>query len=180
MEIAKCSIPGLLILKPKVFGDDRGYFFESFRRNIFEEAVGAVQFVQENESRSQRGVFRGLHFQKPPHAQAKLVRCVEGRILDVVVDLRKSSPSFGKYEAVELSEENKWSFFVPVGFAHGFLSLADQSIVQYKTSDYYSPQDESGLSIDFIQKTWPIPRGEWLTTEKDAHWPGIEEAYHFN
>jgi dTDP-4-dehydrorhamnose 3,5-epimerase len=179
METQKGSIEGLSIIRPKVFEDERGYFFESFRLSYFEQAVGAVKFVQENESRSQRGVFRGLHFQKAPKAQAKLIRCVQGRILDIAVDLRSKSPTRGQFEVVELSAENRLSFFVPVGFAHGFLSLEDNSVVQYKTSDYYSPQDESGLSIDSIDYQWPIPRSQWKLTPKDLQWPSMDKCYLF-
>lgn len=179
METQKSAIEGLSIIRPKVFEDERGYFFESFRLSYFEQAVGAVKFVQENESRSQRGVFRGLHFQKAPKAQAKLIRCVQGRILDIAVDLRSKSPTRGQFEMIELSAENRLSLFLPVGFAHGFLSLEDNSVVQYKTSDYYSPQDESGLSIDSIDYQWPIPRSQWKLTPKDLQWPSMDKCYLF-
>jgi dTDP-4-dehydrorhamnose 3,5-epimerase len=180
MEIQKCSIEGLYVIRPKVLEDERGSFFESFRLSHFEQTVGSVNFVQENESRSQRGVFRGLHFQKAPKAQSKLIRCARGRILDIVVDLRSNSPTRGRFEVLELSAENRLSLFVPVGFGHGFLSLEDNSVVQYKTSDYYSPQDESGLSIDCIDFQWPIPRAEWKLTSKDQTWPDMDKVYLFD
>jgi dTDP-4-dehydrorhamnose 3,5-epimerase len=180
MDIQKGSIEGLYVIRPKVFEDERGHFFESFRLSSFQAAAGPVTFVQENESRSQRGVFRGLHFQRTPKAQAKLIRCVRGRILDIAVDLRANSPTRGQFEVIELSADNRLSFFVPVGFAHGFLCLEDNSIVQYKTSDYYSPQDESGLSIDCIDFQWPIPRAEWKLTSKDQTWPDMDKVYLFD
>lgn len=143
MVIHTLAIDGLLLIEPKVFGDHRGYFFESFRQDLFDAAVGQeTLFVQENESRSSRGVLRGLHFQRPPFAQGKLVRVTRGAVLDVAVDIRKNSPTFGQHYAVELSEENKLQLWIPPGFAHGFVSLKDDTVFQYKCTDYYSPENE--------------------------------------
>ncbi len=157
MEFRRIEIEGLLLIEPKVFGDHRGYFFESFRQDRFDEAVGfPVFFVQDNESRSNKGVLRGLHFQKPPVDQGKLVRVSRGAVLDVVVDIRKSSPTYGMHYSVELTEENKLQLWIPPGFAHGFVSLTDDTIFQYKCTNYYSPENEGsilwndpGLGIDW-------------------------------
>ena len=149
MEFKKTEIEGLLLIEPKVFGDHRGYFFESFRQDRFEEAVGfPVNFVQDNESRSNKGVLRGLHFQKPPVAQGKLVRVSRGAVLDVVVDIRKNSPTFGRHYSVELTDENKRQLWIPPGFAHGFVSLTDDTVFQYKCTDYYSPENEGAILWD--------------------------------
>ena len=147
MQIVKTNIEGLLILEPKVFGDHRGYFLESFNENIFSEIIGKkITFVQDNESLSSKNVVRGLHFQKPPFAQGKLVRVVKGSVLDVAVDLRKKSPTFGKIFTIELSETNKRQFWIPEGFAHGFATLEDNTIFQYKCTSYYSPENEETIS----------------------------------
>ena len=159
MKVIETEIEGVFILEPRVFGDDRGYFFESFSLKHFEEKVSKTVFVQDNESKSKYGVLRGLHYQLPPYTQAKLVRVVKGRVLDVAVDIRKGSPTFGKYVAVELSEENKLQFFLPKGFAHGFAVLSEEAIFQYKCDEYYAPDyegamcfDDSDLGID-----WRLP-----------------------
>lgn len=163
MEVKKTDIEGVYILKPRVFKDTRGYFFESFSKREFEETVGKVDFVQDNESCSTKGVIRGLHFQKPPYSQAKLVRCVAGKVMDVAVDLRKGSPTYGKHVAVELSEENHLQFFIPKGFAHGFEVLSDVAIFQYKCDEYYHPEVEGG--IDMFDEEIGI---KWHTTPKEA------------
>ena len=148
MKVIKTNISDVVILEPRVFGDERGYFFESFSQREFNEQVAEVTFVQDNESKSSYGVVRGLHYQLPPYTQAKLVRVVEGEVLDVVVDLRKNSATFGKHVAVVLSGENKRQFFIPKGFAHGFAVLSPQAIFQYKCDNYYAPQYESGIQFD--------------------------------
>ena len=146
MDVIKTKIDGLVILKPKVFGDDRGYFIETFNKDIFEEAIGyKVDFVQDNESKSSLGVLRGLHYQLPPFSQSKLVRVIEGSVLDVAVDIRKGSPTFGEYVAVELSAENKQQLFVPRGFAHGFVVTSQTAVFAYKVDNYYAPKYDRGL-----------------------------------
>jgi dTDP-4-dehydrorhamnose 3,5-epimerase len=159
MNIIKTKIPDLFIIEPKVFGDERGFFFESFNQQQFESAIGrAVTFVQDNHSKSSRGVLRGLHYQLPPHAQGKLVRCVTGEVFDVAVDIRKSSPTFGQWVGVNLSAENKRQFWIPEGFAHGFVTLSDTAEFLYKTTAYYSPQCEASImwsDID-IAIEWPL------------------------
>ena len=169
MDVIKTDIEGLLVLEPRVFGDSRGYFFESFNVRTFEEAVGNVTFVQDNESKSSYGVVRGLHFQKPPHAQAKLVRVVKGKVLDVAVDLRKESPTFGKHVAVELSEDNHRQMFIPRGFAHGFSVLSDEVVFQYKCDNYYAPESEGAIAWDDpdLAIDWQIPYDKVLLSEKD-------------
>ncbi len=146
MDFLKCDIEGLLIIEPKVFGDNRGYFFESFNQKLFEEAVGStVTFCQDNQSLSSRGVVRGLHFQIPPYAQGKLVRVTQGSVLDVALDIRENSPTYGQHHAVVLSAENKLQFWVPEGFAHGFATLEDNTIFQYKCTNYYHPSSEKSV-----------------------------------
>ena len=169
MEVIKTEIDGPVILKPRVFEDARGYFFESFSKREFDELVEKTDFVQDNESRSSRGVVRGLHFQKPPYTQAKLVRCTRGKVLDVAVDLRKDSPTYGKHVAVELSEENHLQFYIPKGFAHGFSVLSDVAVFQYKCDNYYAPQSEGGISIndEELGIDWKIPVEERILSEKD-------------
>jgi dTDP-4-dehydrorhamnose 3,5-epimerase len=143
------SIPDVVLIKPAVHGDNRGYFVETFRQDLFEEAVGyQVNFIQDNESKSTKGVLRGLHYQLPPYAQAKLVRVIEGSVLDVAVDIRKSSPTFGQYVAAELTAENKHQLFVPHGFAHGFVVLSDSAIFAYKVDNYYAPEHDRGIAFD--------------------------------
>ena len=171
MEVIKTDIEGLVIIEPKVFKDARGYFFESFSQREFEEKVRKVNFVQDNESMSSYGVMRGLHFQRPPYTQSKLVRCVKGRVLDVAVVLRKGSPTYGKHVAVELSEDNHRQFFVPRGFAHGFAVLSDVAIFQYKCDNFYAPQADGGISImdDTLGIDWQIPMDQALLSEKDIN-----------
>ena len=170
MEIEKTAIEGLLIIKPRVFEDARGYFFESFSQREFEEKVGKVTFVQDNESMSSYGVMRGLHFQYPPYTQSKLVRCVRGAVLDVAVDIRKGSPTYGKHVAVELSEENHLQFFIPHGFAHGFAVLSETAVFQYKCDNFYAPQADGGISIldQSLDIDWRIPVERAILSEKDT------------
>lgn len=178
MNIIKTKIGGVVIIEPRVFTDDRGYLFESFSQKQFEEEVCKTTFVQDNESKSIYGVLRGLHFQKPPFAQSKLVRVVKGKALDVAVDIRKGSPTFGQYVAVELSEENKWQFFVPRGFAHGFVVLSKDAIFQYKCDNYYAPESEG--SIIWNDKTigidWQISVQDIILSEKDSVALGLLES----
>ena len=158
MNVIPTAIPDVLIIEPKVFGDERGFFYESFNQKAFNEATGLdVQFVQDNHSRSRQGVLRGLHYQLPPHAQGKLVRCVRGAVFDVAVDIRKSSPTFGKWVGVELSEANHRQFWIPSGFAHGFLTLSETADFLYKTTDYYTPTAERGIAWNdsAIGVIWP-------------------------
>lgn len=173
MEVIKTDIEGVLIIKPRIFTDPRGYFFESYNKKEFDEKVGNVEFVQDNESRSTYGVMRGLHFQKPPYAQAKLVRCVRGRVLDVAVDIRKGSPTFGKHVAVELTEDNHLQFFIPRGFAHGFAVLSDETVFQYKCDNYYAPHADGGISITdpSLGIDWHIDPTRAILSEKDTKHP---------
>ena len=181
MKVIKTSISDVVILEPRVFGDERGYFFESFSQREFNEQVAEVTFVQDNESKSSYGVVRGLHYQLPPYTQAKLVRVVEGEVLDVVVDLRKNSATFGKQVAVVLSGENKRQFFIPKGFAHGFAVLSPQAIFQYKCDNYYAPQYESGIQFDdpALGIDWKIPEAEMILSAKDRMHKRLEEAFVF-
>ena len=169
MNIIETEIKGVYILEPKVFGDSRGYFFESFSQREFDSMIGPITFVQDNQSKSSYGVVRGLHFQKPPHAQAKLVRVVKGNVLDVAVDLRKDSPTFGKHVAVELSDENHRQVFIPKGFAHGFSVLSEEAVFQYKCDDYYAPETEGAVAWDDpeLNIDWRIPADEMILSEKD-------------
>jgi len=173
MEIIKTEIEGLLIIEPRVFADARGYFFESFSEREFTEKVGPVRFVQDNESMSTHGVVRGLHFQLPPFTQTKLVRCVRGSVLDVAVDLRRNSPTFGQHVAVELTESNHRQFFIPKGFAHGFAVLSETAIFQYKCDEFYHPEAEGGISLDdpSLGIDWRIPLDSAIRSEKDKHHP---------
>ncbi len=173
MEVIKTDIEGPLIIVPKVFSDSRGYFFESYSKRDLYEKIGPVEFVQDNESMSSFGVMRGLHFQRPPFTQAKLVRCVRGRVLDVAVDIRKGSPTFGKHVAVELTEENHHQFFVPRGFAHGFAVLSEVAVFQYKCDNYYAPQADGGISIldDSLGIDWHIDPSLAIMSEKDTRHP---------
>lgn len=178
MKIIETEIQGLFIIEPDVYGDSRGYFFESFSKKRFEEQTGInVDFVQDNESRSAYGVVRGLHFQKPPHAQAKLVRVVSGRVLDVAVDLREGSPTYGKHVAVELSGENHRQVFMPKGFAHGFSVLSEEAVFQYKCDDYYAPETEGAVAWDDpdIAIDWRIPADDMILSEKDKKHPRLSE-----
>ena len=170
MKVIKTPIVGVVIIEPKVFNDARGYFFESFSQREFEEKVRKINFVQDNESMSSYGVMRGLHFQRPPFTQSKLVRCVKGRVLDVAVDIRKGSPTYGQHVAVELTEENHRQFFVPRGFAHGFAVLSETAVFQYKCDNFYAPQADGGISIkdDSLGIDWHIPVENALLSEKDT------------
>lgn len=177
MNVIKTDIDGLVIIEPRVFGDSRGYFFESFSERDFKREVADVDFVQDNESKSSYGVVRGLHFQKPPYAQAKLVRVVKGKVQDVAVDLRKESPTFGRYVAMELSEENHRQMFIPRGFAHGFSVLSEEVIFQYKCDNYYAPQSEGAVAWDDpdLDIDWKIPAGKVLLSEKDKKHPRLKD-----
>lgn len=169
MEVIKTAIDGIVILEPKVFKDARGYFFESFSQREFEEKVRKINFVQDNESMSSYGVMRGLHFQRPPFTQSKLVRCVKGKVLDVAVDIRNGSLTYGQYVAVELSEDNHYQFFVPRGFAHGFAVLSETAVFQYKCDNFYAPQADGGISIKdgSLDIDWQIPTENAILSEKD-------------
>ena len=177
MKIHRTDIEGVLILEPEVFGDARGYFFESFSRKRFEKAAGAVDFVQDNESKSCYGVVRGLHFQHGEAAQAKLVRVVSGRVLDVAVDIRRGSPTFGRHVAAELSGENHRQLFIPRGFAHGFAVLSDEAVFQYKCDNYYAPQADGGINIldEGIGIDWKIPTDKAILSEKDTKHPLLRD-----
>ena len=178
MNIIKTDIPGVLILEPRIFNDDRGYFFESFNLKDFEEKVGNINFVQDNESRSSYGVLRGLHYQKMPYSQSKLVRVIRGSVLDVAVDIRKGSPTFGKHVAVELTENNHRQFFIPRGFAHGFSVLSDIAVFQYKCDNFYHPESEGALAWDDpdINIDWKIPEEKVVLSPKDKAHPTLKEA----
>lgn len=178
MTVTKTAIEGVLILEPEVFGDERGYFFESFNEERFRAATGIeTHFVQDNESRSKHGVLRGLHFQRPPYAQAKLVRVVRGRVLDVAVDIRTGSPTYGKHIAVELSEDNHRQLFIPKGFAHGFVVLSDEAIFQYKCDEYYHPESECGIAWNDpeIGIDWGMAESEITLSEKDRNRPHLNQ-----
>ncbi len=177
MEVIKTEIEGVFILEPRVFCDSRGYFFESFNLREFREAVGDVEFVQDNESKSCRGVIRGLHFQKGPHAQAKLVRVVKGAVLDVAVDIRPGSPTFGKHVSVILTGDNHRQFFIPRGMAHGFMVLSEEAVFQYKCDNYYCPEAEAGIAWDDpdLSIKWPAADGKVILSEKDKKNPRLAE-----
>ena len=170
MNVIETGIEGLLILEPRIFKDVRGYFFESFSQREFEEKVGPVRFVQDNESMSTYGVMRGLHFQRPPYTQSKLVRCVSGRVLDVAVDIRLGSPTYGRHVAVELSAENHRQFFISKGFAHGFAVLSETAVFQYKCDEFYHPEADDGISIldGSLGIDWRIPTDKAVLSEKDT------------
>lgn len=178
MKVVKTGIEGVVIIEPEVFEDARGCFFESYSRRDFDAAVGKTEFVQDNESVSRYGVIRGLHFQRPPHAQAKLVRAVRGKVLDVAVDIRRGSPTFGRHVAAELTEYNRRQLFIPRGFAHGFAVLSETAVFQYKCDNFYAPQsagaiawDDPALAID-----WRVPRGEAILSEKDKSLPALSDS----
>lgn len=170
MEVINTAIEGVVIIEPRVFKDSRGYFFESYSKREFDEKVRPVDFVQDNESCSSKGVMRGLHFQRPPFTQSKLVRCVKGAVLDVAVDIRKGSPTYGQHVAVELTEDNHRQFFVPRGFAHGFAVLSDVAVFQYKCDEFYHPEADGGISIldDSLGIDWKIDPSEAILSEKDT------------
>lgn len=171
MKIIETAIEDVVIIEPRLFKDERGYFFESFSQREFEEKIRKISFVQDNESKSSYGVLRGLHFQKPPYAQSKLVRVIKGAVLDVAVDIRKGSPTFGKHVAVELTEENHLQLFIPRGFAHGFSVLSQEVIFQYKCDNFYAPQSEGALAWDDsdLNINWRIPTNQIILSEKDKH-----------
>lgn len=177
MEVIKTSIEGVVIMEPRIFRDARGYFFESFSQKEFDEKIRPIQFVQDNESMSSYGVMRGLHFQRPPYTQSKLVRCVRGRVLDVAVDIRKGSPTYGQHVAVELTEENHRQFFIPRGFAHGFAVLSETAVFQYKCDNFYAPQADGGISIkdESLGIDWQIPVEKAILSEKDLRHIRLEE-----
>lgn len=178
MKVINTDIPGLYILEPVIHGDARGYFFEAFNQKDFDEAVGMhVTFVQDNESKSSYGVLRGLHFQKGDHAQAKLVRVVSGRVLDVAVDMRPGSPTFGRHVSVELTGENHRMFFIPRGFAHGFSVLSEEAVFQYKCDNYYCPESEGGIAWDdpSLGIDWQLPAEAVKLSDKDRQNPKISE-----
>lgn len=175
MKFIKTEIPEVIIIEPTVFGDDRGYFLESYNKKTFEENIGFVNFVQDNESKSSKGVLRGLHFQKPPFTQAKLVRCIEGEVLDVAVDIRKGSPTYGKYVAVKLTGENKKQLFVPRGFAHGFAVLSETAVFAYKVDNNYAPEYDGGIiwHDSDLQIDWNLSENEIKLSDKDAKLPNL-------
>ena len=177
MEVIKTKIDGLLILEPRIFEDSRGYFFESFSQKDFNQQVGPVVFVQDNESKSSYGVMRGLHFQRPPYTQSKLVRCVKGSVLDVAVDIRKGSPTYGQHVAVELTEDNHLTMFIPKGFAHGFAVLSETAVFQYKCDEFYHPESEGGISIldDSLGIDWRIPTTQAILSDKDTKHPLLKD-----
>lgn len=178
MKIIETAIEGVVIIEPRLFKDERGYFFESFSQRELEEKIRKISFVQDNESKSSYGVLRGLHFQKPPYAQSKLVRVIKGAVLDVAVDIRKGSPTFGKHVAVELTEENHLQLFIPRGFAHGFSVLSQEVIFQYKCDNFYAPQSEGALAWDDsdLNINWRIPTNQIILSEKDKHHEKLKDA----
>ena len=182
MDFKKTDIEGVYIIEPRVFKDSRGYFFEAWKKDEFEQNIGKVAFVQDNESKSSYGVLRGLHYQKGDASQAKLVRVIKGKVLDVAVDIRKSSPTFGKHVMVELSDENKRQFFIPRGFAHGFLVLSDEAIFTYKVDNPYAPQADAGIRWNDPELgiEWPIDPKDVQTSEKDLKQPFLREAELFD
>ena len=173
MNVIKTAIEGVVILEPRVFNDARGYFFESYSKRVFDREVAPIDFVQDNESCSTRGVMRGLHFQRPPFAQAKLVRCVKGAVLDVAVDIRKGSPTYGQHVGVELTEDNHRQLFIPRGFAHGFAVLSDVAVFQYKCDNYYHPEADGGISIadPSLAIDWRLDPSQALLSDKDTRHP---------
>ena len=178
MEVIKTAIEGVVIIEPRIFKDARGYFFESFSQKEFNEKVMPINFVQDNESMSSYGVMRGLHYQKMPYTQSKLVRCVKGAVLDVAVDIRKGSPTFGQHVAVELTEENHRQMFIPRGFAHGFAVLSETAIFQYKCDNFYAPQADAGIQLmdEELGIDWRIPTAEAILSEKDLKHPCLKDA----
>ena len=177
MNVIETPIKGLFIIEPRIFEDARGYFFESFSQREFDEKVGKVVFVQDNESKSSYGVMRGLHFQRPPYTQSKLVRCVKGAVLDVAVDIRKGSPTYGQHVAVELTEDNHRQFFISKGFAHGFAVLSETAVFQYKCDEFYHPEVDCGISIldDSLNIDWRIPTNKAILSDKDTKHPLLKD-----
>ncbi|MBR6964589.1 MAG: dTDP-4-dehydrorhamnose 3,5-epimerase [Prevotella sp.] len=178
MDYKETCIPGVFVIEPRVFNDARGYFFEAFKKDEFNEHVGEIDFIQDNESKSSYGVLRGLHYQKGEWSQAKLVRVIKGRVLDVAVDIRKSSPTFGQHVMVELSEDNKRQFFIPRGFAHGFLVMSQEAVFTYKVDNVYAPQAEAGIRFDDpdLAIEWPIDSKDMLLSDKDMKAPRMKDA----
>lgn len=178
MEVIKTEIEGVVIIEPRIFRDERGYFYESFSQREFEEKVCRTIFVQDNQSKSSYGVVRGLHFQKPPYCQSKLVRCIKGAVLDVAVDVRKGSPTFGKYVAVELTEDNHRQFFVPRGFAHGFAVLSEEAVFQYKCDNFYNKESEGAVAWNDpeLNIDWRVPAENVILSEKDKLNKNIADA----
>jgi len=181
MKVIKTSIPDILIFEPTIFGDERGYFMESFREDKIKEHIGNVNFVQDNESFSEYGVLRGLHFQRPPFTQSKLVRVIQGEVLDVAVDIRLDSPTYGQHVAVLLSDENKRQLWVPKGFAHGFAVLSKTALFNYKCDNYYAPEYDGGLAWDDsnINIDWQLPQEDIQLSEKDKKHPLLSEIKDF-
>lgn len=177
MNVIQTDIDGVVIIEPRVFEDARGYFFESYSKREFDEKVCPIDFVQDNESCSTKGVMRGLHFQRPPFTQSKLVRCVEGAVLDVAVDIRKGSSTYGQHVAVELTEKNHRQFFIPKGFAHGFAVLSDIAVFQYKCDEFYQPEADGGISIldDSLSINWRIDPSDAILSEKDTKHPLLKD-----
>lgn len=182
VKIIETYIPGVVILEPKVFGDERGYFLESFSQKNFVKEVCQTEFVQDNESKSRYGVLRGLHYQLPPFSQSKLVRVVRGRVRDFAVDIRVGSPTFGKYVMAELTEDNHRQLFIPRGFAHGFVTVSDEAVFQYKCDNYYSPEHEAAIAWDdpTLAIDWTIPVRDIVLSEKDRSHPQLSEAKLFD
>lgn len=182
MEYIETDIKGVYVIEPRVFNDARGYFMETWKQAEFEEYIGKVQFIQDNESKSSYGVLRGLHYQKGDASQAKLVRVIKGRVLDVAVDIRRSSPTFGKHVMVELSEDNKRQLYIPRGFAHGFLVLSDEAIFIYKVDNFYAPQQDAGIRWNDPELgiEWPIDPKDVQTSEKDLRQPLLKDAELFD
>ena len=178
MNVIHTALEGVVIIEPRIFKDARGYFFESFSQKEFDEKVMPIRFVQDNESMSSYGVMRGLHYQKMPYTQSKLVRCVKGAVLDVAVDIRHGSPTFGQHVAVELTEDNHRQFFVPRGFAHGFVVLTDEVIFQYKCDNFYAPQHEGAIAWDDpdLGIDWKVPADEIILSAKDTNHPRLKDA----
>ncbi|MDR3118481.1 MAG: dTDP-4-dehydrorhamnose 3,5-epimerase [Mediterranea sp.] len=181
MNYIQTEINGVRIIEPNVHPDARGYFFESYKKEEFNSNVGVVDFIQDNESRSSFGVLRGLHYQRGEHSQAKLVRVIKGKVLDVAVDLRRTSPTFGKHVSVELSEDNKRQFFIPKGFAHGFLVLSEEAIFSYKVDSAYAPQAEMSIRYDdpLLGISWPVPESQLIISEKDKQAALFSQAIYF-
>ena len=177
MNVIETKIDGLYIIEPRIFEDSRGYFFESYSQKEFDEKIGKIVFVQDNESKSSYGVMRGLHFQRPPFTQSKLVRCVKGAVLDVAVDIRKGSPTYGQHVAVELTEDNHRQFFISKGFAHGFAVLSETAVFQYKCDEFYHPEADGGISIldDTLAIDWRIPTAQAILSDKDTRHPLLKD-----
>jgi len=179
MKFIRTDIPDIVLCKPTIFKDERGYFFESFKKEIFEQFIGrSINFCQDNEAKSSKGVLRGLHYQLPPYAQSKLARVIKGKVIDIAVDIRKGSPTFGKHIAVELSEENKFQLFIPKGFAHGYVVLSDETIFSYKVDNYYHKASERGIMYNdsSLQIDWKLPINELVISEKDKIHPTFKNA----